>query len=261
MSEKPTVNIIAIIQARMASSRLPGKVLSDIAGMPMLVRVYERANRSNLLNGIVVATTKDKSDDPIANLCTERGYPCFRGNQFDVLDRYYQAAIHYKADVIVRLTADCPLIDAEEIDHVIWEFLEGNVDFATNRLPPPWKRSYPIGLDTEVCSFNALKRAWQEAKEPYEREHVMPYLYNAPGRFRILALSHTPDYGNLRWTVDTPEDLELIRVVYQYFRSRENFGWKDVLALFMDHPDLVNINSNVQHKGVMDVDKRMEENR
>lgn len=250
------VHTLAIIQARTLSSRLPGKVLLDIAGQPMLVRVVERVKRAVSLNDVVVATTTDPSDDAIKELCVERGYSCFRGSAYDVLDRYYQTARTFRADVIVRVTGDCPLIDPVEIDHTVQEFFKAEVDFAANRLPPPWKRTYPIGLDVEVCTFEALEFAWKEADKPRHREHVMPYLYEEKERFRTLVLNHDTDYGNLRLTVDTPEDLELVRQIYAHFSGSNDISWMDVVALFDRRPELAQINSQVKHKTVHDVDGR-----
>lgn len=248
---------VAIIQARMTSSRLPGKVLQDIGGEPMLARVVERVRRARTLHAVTVATTEDAVDDPIVALCVERGYPVFRGSPYDVLDRYYRAAQHFGAEVVVRVTADCPVIDADVIDQTVHAFFASGVDFAANRLPPPWKRTWPIGLDTEVVWFAALQRAWREATEKYQREHVMPYFYDQEGRFKILVLDSDPDYGSLRWTVDTPQDLELIRRIYARFDNRADFGWKDILALFQREPDLAEINAGVRHKLGKEVDERV----
>lgn len=259
------MHIVAIIQARMSSSRFPGKVLLDIAGEPMLARVVERARRARTVNQVMVATTTDLADDPVAAFCQQRGYSFIRGSLTDVLDRYYQAARASQADVIVRLTADCPVIDPDVIDATVSAFLgkaDNNsaepfiYDFVANRLPPPWKRTYPIGLDVEVCSFNALERAWKEADQPHQREHVMPFLYEKEGRFRIFVLDHSPDYGALRWTVDTPEDLELIRRIFSRFNGRDDFSWLEVLALFQREPELAQINAGVQHHHYKDVDAR-----
>jgi spore coat polysaccharide biosynthesis protein SpsF len=251
----PDPRIVTIIQARMSSSRLPGKVLKDIAGKPMLAWVVERSRLSKMVDEVVVATSTDSSDDPLESLCTERGYPVYRGDLYDVLDRYYQAARLQHADVIVRLTGDCPLIDPDVIDHTLDEFFKSGVDFAANRLPPPWKRTYPIGLDTEVCTFDALQRAWKEARETYQREHVMPYFYDQEGRFRILLVNHDPDYGSIRWTVDTPEDLELVRRIFAHFKPREDFNWLEVLDLFKRHPELAAINQSIKPKMTQEVDK------
>lgn len=264
---------VAIIQARMSSSRLPGKVLLDIVGQPMLSRVFERVRRASSIDQVVVATTLESSDDAIENFCKERQYPCFRGSLQDVLDRYYQAARLFKADVVVRITADCPVIDPQLIDKTVAAFwgrpdwrtalergeeLTPVYDFAANRLPPPWKRTYPIGLDVEVCSFTGLERAWREAVEPHQREHVMPYFYDQEGRFRYTVLNYEQDFGNMRWTVDTPQDLELIRKIYAHFGGRDDFSWLEILDLFMKDESLSRINADTPHKNLYEVDPRVQ---
>jgi spore coat polysaccharide biosynthesis protein SpsF len=251
----PDPRVVTIIQARMSSSRLPGKVLKDIAGKPMLAWVVERSRLSKMVDEVVVVTSTDPSDDPVELSCVERGYEVYRGDLYDVLDRYYRAARLYHADVIIRLTGDCPLIDPGVIDHTLEEFFKSGVDFAANRLPPPWKRTYPIGLDTEICTFVALQRAWKEAKETYQREHVMPYFYDKQGRFRVLLVNHDPDYGSMRWTVDTPEDLELVRRIVEHFQPREDFTWLEVLELFKRQPELATINQSVKPKMTQEVDQ------
>ncbi|GAB4525728.1 MAG: glycosyltransferase family protein [Anaerolineales bacterium] len=273
---------IAIIQARMSSSRLPGKVLQDLGGQPMLVRVVERTRRARSLRRVVVATTTDPSDDPVAALCAQHGYPCYRGSLFDVLDRYYQAAKAHCAERVVRITADCPVMDAEVVDATVEALHAGGADFAASRFPPPWGRTYPIGLDVEVCTFAALERAWKEADQPHQREHVMPYLYEdmqpdgdpfphpnfpithatltpwrSPRGFRILRMDHDPDYGHYRWTVDTPPDLEALRRIYANFGNRDDFSWRNVIALYRARPELAEINADVQHKSLTDVDERL----
>jgi spore coat polysaccharide biosynthesis protein SpsF len=250
------LKVVAIVQARMASSRLPGKVLADIGGQPMLVRVVERARRAKLLAKLVVATTTDKDDDPIAAVCAERAYDCYRGDSLDVLDRYVQTARRFDAEVIVRLTGDCPLIDPEVIDRTVRAFLEAEppVDFAANRLPAD--RTFPVGLDTEVCSRSALELAWREATEPRHREHVMPYFYENPDRFRTLLVHNEVDYGHLRWTVDTQDDLELARQIYAHFPGEDRFSWRDVLELYERQPWLAELNASVAHKTELDLDPR-----
>ena len=248
--------IVAIIQGRMASSRLPGKVLKEIGGEAMLGHVVARARLAKMVDEVVVATTTEPEDNAIEIYCQAHGIPVFRGSMNDVLDRFYQAARAYQADVVVRLTADCPLLDPDVIDHTVEVFLQTGVDFAANRLPPPFKRTYPIGLDTEVCTFAALEQAWREATAPYEREHVMPYLYDAPGRFKIIRVDYQQDYGDRRWTVDTPEDLELVRQVFDRLADQKTFSWLDVLKIFDDEPELAQINGQVQHKTFLDVDDR-----
>lgn len=252
-----TPRVVAIIQARMASSRLPGKVLADIAGEPMLMHVVRRTRRAQTVHQVAVATTRDVSDDPVAALCAQQGVAFTRGHPTDVLDRYYQAAREFRADVIVRITADCPLIDPGLIDETVRAFLKADppVDFAANRIPGD--RTYPIGLDIEVCSFQALETAWRNADQPYQREHVMPYLYEVPGRFHVLHLRHDPDLGHLRWAVDTAEDLEFVRQVSARLGARPDFGWLDVLALVEREPELSRINAGVKHKSYTDVDERL----
>ncbi len=237
MVESRNPSVVAIIQARMGSSRLPGKVLMPIGGEPMLFRVVRRARRANLVGKVIVATTTDPGDDPVEAFCQKKGFPCFRGDPMDVLDRYFKAAKHFKAGTVVRLTADCPLIAPKEIDRIVKAFFDSKVDFAANRLPPPWKRTTPIGMDTEVVSVSALTRAWREAKEKFEREHVMPYLYDKEGRFRILLVDHEPDLGHLRLTVDTAEDLALVRKIYQHFGNSDDFSLTDILMLLEKHPE------------------------
>jgi spore coat polysaccharide biosynthesis protein SpsF len=261
----------AIIQARVASSRLPGKVLVDIAGSPALVHVVERTSQARTVNEVLVATTVDATDDPIVSLCVERGYPYYRGSTQDVLDRYYQAASAFQVRTIVRITGDCPMIDPHVIDKTVLAFSNTSAaecdqstvkesskawDFAANRLPPPWGRTYPIGLDTEVCTFSRLELAWKEADQPHQREHVMPFFYEQPERFRILLVNHDVDLGSLRWTLDTPEDLEFIRQIFQRFSGRNDFSWLEVLDLLAREPELKKINASVEHKHYREVDKR-----
>jgi spore coat polysaccharide biosynthesis protein SpsF len=263
--------IVAIIQGRMSSSRLPGKILADIAGQPMLQRVFIRTSRAATVAETIFATTTDPSDDPVAEYCDFSGIPCTRGNLFDVLDRYYQSAKQARADVIVRITADCPVIDPRLIDDAANTLLDGGYDFVCNRLPPPFQRTYPIGLDVEVCTFAALVQACKESMEPFHREHVMPYLYEgtalttvnrqlqtgiSPHGFRIALLNHSTDFGDYRWTVDTLEDLEFMRQVYSRFDGRDDFTWKDVLDLVNREPQLMQINSGVRHKTLKDIDER-----
>lgn len=263
--------VVAIIQGRMSSSRLPGKILADIAGQPMLQRVFIRASRAAAVTETLFATTTDPSDDPVAEYCDFSGIPFTRGSLFDVLDRYYQAAQGAKADVVARSTADCPIIDPALIDDVVNTLLDDKYDFVANRLPPPFPRTYPIGLDVEVCTFKVLEKAWKEAREPQHREHAMPYFYEgvelttvnrqlqtgtSPRGFKIAILHHTTDFGGYRWTVDNPEDLEFMRQVYGRFNGRDDFSWKEVLDLVHNDPKLMEINASVKHKTLKDIDER-----
>jgi spore coat polysaccharide biosynthesis protein SpsF len=269
--------IVAIIQGRMGSSRLPGKVLLDITGKPMLQHVIERTSRARAIDAVIVATSSDPADDPIADFCAGLGVPCTRGSLHDVLDRYYQSARAQHASIVVRITADCPLIDPSLIDETV-QFVAtagslGKVDFAANRLPPPFRRTFPIGLDVEVCTFPALQRAWQESTESFHREHVMPYLYQgvqltpvegsvstglSPHGFHIALLNHQPDLGSLRWTVDTSEDLHFVREVFARLANLEkpDFNWYDILGILEKEPDLARINAEVRHKTMTEIDER-----
>jgi spore coat polysaccharide biosynthesis protein SpsF len=246
---------VAIIQARMSSTRLPGKVLLDLGGRPVLERMVERVRAAKRIDEVIIATTTDPSDDLIVALCQKMQVAVFRGSLPDVLDRYYQCASVHKAVVVVRLTGDCPLIDPELIDEVVRGLYDPPMDFSCNRLPPPFNRTYPIGLDVEACTFAALRIAWQNATEKHDREHVMPYLYEKPGRFKVIQLQNDEDYGNMRWTLDTPEDLALLREVITRLGNRNDFAWEEVLELFLKDPELAKINQAVQHKTMFDVEK------
>lgn len=239
---------VAIVQARMGSRRLPEKVLADILGRPMLERVLVRLGRARSPHEVVVATSHGREDDPIAALCARLAVPCSRGSAEDVLDRFHQAAEERQADTIVRITADCPLIDPELVDETVRAYQQASpaVDFACNRLP--WDRTYPIGTDTEVCSREALDAAWREADQPNQREHVMPYFYENPGRFRVLHVrSADSSLGKMRWTVDEVEDLAFVREVYARF-GRDDFTWREVIDLLRREPELAGINVDVPHK-------------
>lgn len=242
------MRVVAIIQARMSSTRLPGKVLKLASGRSILERMLERVKLASTVDQVVVATTTDPSDDVLMRACKKLGVAVFRGSLQDVLDRFYQAALIYRADVIVRLTGDCPLIDPLLIDEVVNALIQTESDLACNRLPPPFTRTYPIGLDVEACTFSALEQAWRNARQKHEREHVLPYLYSVPGRFKVHQLNITPDLGHLRWTLDTPEDLVLLRRIYRHFRGSNDFSWREVLQLQQQKPDLFTINAQVQHK-------------
>ncbi len=250
----PERRVVALIQARVGSSRLPGKVLLDIEGVPMLLRVVTRVARAETVAEVVVATTTLLADDRVEALCREQGLSCFRGHPTDVLDRYHSAAVVHRAEVIVRITGDCPVIDPNVVDLTVRAFLGSvpPVDLALNRYVD--HRTYPIGLDTEVCSFEALETAWRQADQAYQREHVMPYLYDPPEHFRVLHVQSDQDWGHLRWTVDTPEDLAFIRAVYRHFAPRDDFGWKEILELTQSRSDLAALNAQVPHKSLRSVD-------
>jgi spore coat polysaccharide biosynthesis protein SpsF len=242
------MKIVAIIQARMGSTRLPGKVLLDLAGEPVLARCVERTRRAQTLDEVVVATTVQPADEAIIELCRERGWPSFRGSEDDVLDRYYGAAKEYAADVVVRITSDCPLIEPVVVDRVVREFSERwpQVDYASNIVP---ERTFPRGLDIEVMRFATLERAWREDDNPAWREHVTPYIYRHPEEFRLHCVVNSVDYSDMRWTVDTPEDLAFVRQIYGHF-GHDRFSWRDVLAVLAEHLEWMEINRDVQQKAI-----------
>jgi spore coat polysaccharide biosynthesis protein SpsF len=240
------VKTVAIIQAHMGSTRLPGKVLMDLGGKTVLARVVQRVRRAASVQQIIVATTASEKDDAVVTECDRFQVECFRGSEHDVLDRYYRCAKHCAADAVIRITADCPVIDPDLIDMTIRAFLKNPCDYATNALEP----TYPRGLDVEVFTVAALARAWREAGQFYEREHVTPYLYEHPKLFRLVSVKADSDCSQYRWTLDTVDDLELLRAVYASFENRDDFGWHEVLKLMQREPQLAEINAHVLQKAV-----------
>lgn len=239
---------VAIIQAHMGSTRLPGKVLMDICGRSMLEWVVHRTKRCSALDEIVVATSILPTDDVIVAACRDMHVAVFRGSDLDVLDRFMQAARTHSADVCVRITSDCPLIDPDVSEHVIDCFRNAQpaVDYASNKIP----QSYPRGLDTEVFTLGALERAWRQATKSYQRTHVTTYIYEHPQHFRLLSVTSTSDRSNWRWTVDTAEDLEFVRQIYSRVGANKAFTWLDVVSLLDGMPELLSINRAIVQKDV-----------
>lgn len=235
-----------IVQARMTSTRLPGKVLKKVLGKPLLVYQLERLLRVKLADEIVIATTTNETDLPIVKLCSDLAIPCFRGPEEDVLARYYGAARQFPGEVIVRLTSDCPLIDPQVIDKVIQHYLNSpQLDYVSNVL----ERSYPRGMDTEVFSFKALQEAYLEAADHSQREHVTPFIYHQPSRFSLANVSYQEDQSRHRWTVDTPEDLELVtRILEALYPYKPQFTLGDILSLLVEQPHWMAINENIEQK-------------
>ena len=236
---------VAIIQARLGSTRLPGKVLLDLAGEPMLARVVNRVRRARRVDEVVIATTTEKRDDELASLCAKRGWPCSRGSEQDVLDRYYQAALAHKADRVVRITSDCPLIDPQVIDSVIEGIDLQQSEYSSNTI----RRTYPRGLDVEAFTFATLEIAWREDKNPAWREHVTQFIVRHPERFGITQLSYDDDHSHRRWTVDTPEDFALVEKIYNHF-GHDEFTWEDVLKVLAQNPNWELINQGIEQKVV-----------
>lgn len=235
--------VVAILQARMSSTRLPGKVMKSILGKPMLARQLERLRRCLSFDELVVATSSRSDDDTIAALCAAEEVACCRGSLDDVLDRFYCCATAHGGEHVVRLTGDCPLADPVLVDALVRFYLERDVDYSCNCRPP----TLPDGLDAEIFTFTALETAWREAKDPFEREHVVPYVIRRPGRFRMDNWTYTEDISGLRWTVDEPEDFAFVTRVYEaLYPVKPDFGFQDVLVLLKEHPELADLNCRFQ---------------
>lgn len=227
--------ILAVLQARLSSRRLPGKVLLPLLGEPMLKRQIDRLRRARLLDGLVLATSRDPSDDPLADAAAGWGVPVHRGSLEDVLDRFVAAAAPYAPEAVVRITGDCPLLDWQLVDAAVALYRDSGADYAGNADPP----TYPDGLDVEVIRFSALRQAAAAARKPSEREHVTPYLRDHRDRFRIANLRGEPDLSHLRWTVDEPADFTFVEAVYRrLFPTRPDFRTPEILALLAAEPDL-----------------------
>ncbi len=226
------LKIVAIVQARMGSVRFPQKVMQPVCGTPLIGLLLERLAAARRLDAIVLATSDDPRNDSLAKYVRELGHAVYRGSEHDVLDRYHRAAQEATADVVVRITGDCPLIDPAIVDAVIATFQDSGADYAANILPP----TYPDGLDVEVFSSKALQTAWRQATSATDREHVTPFLRNSDG-FSRASHANPKDESGERWTVDEPEDLGVVEKVFGHFHPRRDFGWLEVLALREQHPE------------------------
>jgi glutamate-1-semialdehyde 2,1-aminomutase len=234
------LRIVAIVQARMGSTRLPNKVMRSMCGVPMIELLLTRLARSREISQIIVATSTDERNLLLVDHVQRLGFACEQGSENDVLDRYMQAAQKYQADVVVRITGDCPLVDSDLVDKVIRKFKSEHVEYFSNISPP----TYPDGLDIEVFTFKALKRSEQETVESFDREHVTPYL-RKPGQFKTAAIQHSDDLSALRWTVDELADFVVIEKVFQHFHPRIDFTWEEVLSLQINQPALFNANQHL----------------
>jgi spore coat polysaccharide biosynthesis protein SpsF len=240
---------VAIIQARMGSTRLPGKIMKQLCGKTVLSHVISRVKACLLVDEVVVATTKSLADDVIVIESEKCCIHCFRGSEDDVLERYYLAAKEYQADVIIRITSDCPLFDSEVLTGMLEYFKTETedgleIDYLSNCL----RRSYPRGLDAEVFTFKVLEKAYQEAQKSYEREHVTPYIYEHPEIFALYNQSNDEDISNYRWTLDVEEDWRLIEEIYKNLYHGEIFTTDDVVDFLEENPELLMLNSHVEQK-------------
>jgi len=231
---------IALVQARMGSTRLPNKVMKRIDGIPMIELLLRRLSSAREIDQIVVATSVDERNLPLVEHVQKLGYACERGSENDVLDRFVQAARRHQADVVVRITGDCPLVDPDLVDEAVRRYRAAGVDYFSNVAPP----TYPDGLDIEVFTLKALEQAARETDASFDHEHVTPYLRQS-GRFRTANMQHDTDLSSLRWTVDEAADLEVIQAVFRHFSPRTDFSWKEVLALREAHPEIFRVNQDV----------------
>lgn len=245
--------VLILVQARMASTRLPGKVMKDLAGKPLLLRLLERLGRITVPARVVVATTDERADDPIERLCARHGAPVFRGHPTDLLDRHYRAAIAFGAGSVAKIPSDCPLIDPAVVDRVLMRFALGDCDYASNLHPA----SYPDGNDVEVMRIAALEAAWRESELPMEREHTTPFIWERPERFRLANVGWIDAQGvampdcsmSHRWTIDYPEDYHFIRRVFEeLYPATPDFRLQDILALLDRKPEIAAINA--RYRGV-----------
>ncbi|MEI7635799.1 MAG: glycosyltransferase family protein [Syntrophus sp. (in: bacteria)] len=241
--------ITAFIQARMSSTRFPGKVLKPILRRPMLELQIERVKLSETIDRVVVVTSTHSADQQIVNLCERLNMDVFCGSLENVLDRFYQAAKKYQPDHIVRLTGDCPLIDSKVIDDIVRLYLEKKCDYGTNCMPP----TYPNGLDAEIFSFDMLKQAQLEASLPSHLEHISVFFEDQPERFRIVNLAHATDLSQMRWTVDEPEDFEFVKSIFEMlYPFNPAFGMEDVLDLLVKKPELASLNKHfMRNEGLL----------
>lgn len=247
------MNRIAIIQARMGSTRLPGKVMINIKGKTVLNHIVDRVRYCNNIDKIIVATSTDKRNDIIEKECKKMNIRCFRGSEEDVLERYYEAANQVCADLIVRITADCPMIDNNVIDKMMEKFLRVNrdkkIDYMSNF--DVVRNTFPRGMDVEIISMDALKKSYKEAKQYYEREHVTPYIYNNIDKFNIIGYSNNQDLSEYRFTLDTKEDLNLIEIIYDnLYDNNKKFNMTDIVAFMNTNIKLTEINKGIEQKDI-----------
>lgn len=242
------MTVAIIVQARMASTRLPGKILKTVMDKPLLEYQLERLQRVNNADKLIVATTDHGEERPIVELCERMGVAYFRGSEADVLARYYGAASEYGAEVVVRVTSDCPLIDPAVVERVIAYYLENQdkYDYISNTFPV---LTYPRGMDTEIFTGHILKEMHQEAQDQLEREHVTIYLKRRQEWYRIRNLPYHMDVSRYRWTIDTLEDFELVsRMLTQLVPHKPQFTLEDCLQVMINHPDWVKLNAGVTQK-------------
>jgi len=233
--------VISVIQARMGSSRLPGKVMKEAVGIPLIGHLLSRLKKSKLIDAFIVATSDNTENEPMISYLESNGHEVFKGSEEDVLDRFYQALKDKKADTVVRITGDCPLIDYKAVDLVISEFKKRKLDYLG------CGRSFPEGYGSEVFTFKSLEQAWQKAVLKSEREHVTPYIWKRPEIFKIQKLEMANDYSHIRVTVDETEDFTVVKAIFENFypEKGEDFFLEDVASYLKNHKDIYNINKHI----------------
>jgi len=243
------MKIGAVIQARMGSTRLSGKVMKNLEGKTVLDHVIERVKQSKLIDEIIVATTTDDRDSVIELEALRRGVKAFRGSEDDVLSRYYYAAKENDLDIVIRITSDCPLIDSKVLDEIIQCYLKSDYEIVSNASSDLSNRTYPRGLDTEIFSFEILENTFNKAKEKYQREHVTPYIYEQSGH--VFYYKNSIDYSKYRWTLDTAEDFKLISIIYKnLYHGKHDFYLSEIIELFEKNMELYDINAHVEQKKI-----------
>jgi len=249
-------NILIIIQARMGSSRLPGKILKEVLDKPLLYFLIKRLKLVNTPNKLIIATTTSKKDDPIVEFAKNHNIDYYRGSEDDVLDRYYQTALKFDGEIIVRITADCPLMDPELVDMGIELLISRNFDYVSDNHP----ETYPDGYDVEVFTFNALETAWKEGKLPSEREHVTPYIWKNPNLFKLGVYKSDVDLSSFRITIDEEDDYILISKIFEAFKGNWlNIRLKDVINFLRKNPEVLKINERyIRNEGYL---KSLEEDK
>jgi len=241
-------NVALLVQARCSSARFPGKVLCDLGGIPYILRVLYRLKQCKRITTLAVITSQDSSDDVLASICMNDGFNVFRGSLLDLLDRHYKAALFFEGQTIIKVPSDCPFADPALIDEIISVHCSSNglIDYTSNYHPA----TFPDGLDVEVFSFETLETAWKYASQPWEREHCTPYIWGHPELFSLCNVTNKKGllFNEHRWTLDYPEDLDLIRAVYSEFGFSATFSWLDVLEFLNNNVDIASLNS--MHRGI-----------
>lgn len=249
MNKKKHIKVGVVIQARMGSTRLPGKVMKLLGDRPVLWHVVERVKQSKLIDMIIVATTNSDEDNTIVEFCKKNSINYYRGSEKDVLDRYYKTAKYYKLDAIIRVTSDCPIIDSIVIDKLVKTYLDNKeqLDYVSNSMI----RTYPRGLECSIFSMEALKESWENATKEYHKEHVVMYIREHKEKFKIMNICNDKMLSNYRWTLDTKEDYIFLKCIYNnLYKSGSIFTTNDVLELLKEQPELININAHVEQKKV-----------